>query len=340
MGDDPAPVSGGEQGVKYLMLDPIRRVLRGWMPWIQFQELRREGFVAAWRRARLQRPILQTPPVRTAATGPVEIRVLTWRRDWVNLIWALKTFYHHAGVEYPLVIHDGGLLPKQVPLLLAHFPDARYISMADADTRFPAELRRRGLARSAEYRGKNVSTRKLFDFYLDSTADYVLTIDSDIVFFRRPEELIARPGGWPRNLYNRDLDYWYSMPLDELEAAFGVRPPPCVNSGLALVRRESIDLPVVERYLEHPKLFADPWVTEQTLHALCSVTHGLEFLPDSYRVGGPPGLTPDLVCKHYPGTFRPLLYTEGMRHLLATGLIAALDRSDSRVAPLPDRAVN
>ena len=309
------------------MIATVRRILRGWVPWLRFQELRREGFSVAWRRIRIQNPILQTPPVRTASAGPVEVRVLTWRRDWVNLVWALKTFYHFCGVDYPLVVHDGGLLPRQVNHLLAHFPDARFVPAADADDWCPAELRRRGLSRSAEYRTRNVSTRKLFDFYLDSTADYVLTIDSDIVFFRRPDELLLPPGGWARNLYNRDCDYWYSLSLDELEVVFGVKPPPCVNSGLAIVRRESIDFSAIERYLGNSKLFADPWVTEQTLHALLSTSFGLGFLSDSYRVGGPPGVTPDLACKHYPGTFRPLLYTEGMRHLLDVGLIDALRRS-------------
>jgi len=308
------------------MIATVRRTLRGWVPWLQFQELRREGFRVAGRRIRNQNPIFQTPPVRTASAGPVEVRVLTWRRDWVNLVWALKTFYHFAGVDYPLIIHDGGLLPRQLNQLLVHFPDARFVPAAEADDRYPAELRRRGLSRSAEYRGRNVTTRKLFDFYLDSTADYVVTIDSDIIFFRRPDELIVPPGGWSHNWYNRDCDYWYSLSLDELEVAFGVKPPPCVNSGLALVRRESIGLTAIERYLGHPKLFADAWVTEQTIHALLSTSFGLMFLPDSYRVGGPPGLTPDLVCKHYPGMFRPLLYTEGMRHLLDVGLIDVLAR--------------
>jgi hypothetical protein len=243
------------------------------------------------------------------------------------MIWALKTFYHFAEVDYPLVVHDGGLLPWQIARLSDHFPGVRFILAADADARYPSELRRRGLNRSAEYRARNVSTRKLFDFYLDSTADYVLTIDSDIVFFRKPDELIQPPGGWDRNWYNRDCDYWYSLSLDELEASFGVRPSPFVNSGLAVVRRESMHFPAVERYLGHPTLFADRWVAEQTLHALLSTNYGLAFLPDSYRVGGPPGLTPDLVCKHYPGTFRPHLYTEGMRHLRNVGLIDDLRRS-------------
>lgn len=308
------------------MIALTRRTLRKWLPWVRFQELRREGFAAAYRRRQLQAPILDTPPLRTAAVGPVEVRVLTWRRDWVNLVWALKTYYHFAGVDYPLAIHDGGLLPWQAAALRRHFPDARFLPVAEADARFPAELRRRGLTRSAEYRTRNVSTRKLFDFFLDGTADYVVCIDSDIVFFRRPDLLIVPPGGIGRNRYNEDDGFWYSMTVDELEAAFGVRVPARVNSGLAVVRRESIDFAAVDRYLEHPKLFADPWVTEQTLHALLSTTYGLEFLPPTYRVGGPPGLTPDLVCKHYPGTHRPLLYTEGMRHLLDGGLIADLNR--------------
>jgi hypothetical protein len=302
----------------------IRNALRGWLPWLQFQELRREGCLAAWRRARLHGSILQTPPVRTSGTGQVEVRVLTWRRDWINLIWALKTFYHYAKVDYPLVVHDGGLLPWQSTALLNHFPDAYFIPATAAEARYPAELRRRGLNRSAAYRARNVSTRKLFDFYLDSKADFIITIDSDIVFFRRPDELILQHGGWTRNWYNLDNECWYSLSLDELETAFGVRPPPCVNSGLAVVHRESIDFQAIERYLEHPKLFADRWVSEQTLHALVSTSYGLAFLPESYRVGGPPGVEPDLVCKHYPGAFRPLLYTEAMRRLVDNGLIDGL----------------
>jgi hypothetical protein len=306
------------------MIDFARRRLRGWLPWIRFQELRREGFVAAWRRHKLQVPILQTLPIRTAPRGPVEVRVLTWRRDWINLIWAVKTYYHFAGVDYPLVIHDGGLLAWQVEALRGHFPDARFIPAAEADDRFTAELRRRGLPRSAELRAKNVMSHKLFDFFLDSAADHVISIDSDIVFFRRPDLLIVPPGGLGVNRYNENSGCWYSMSVEELKAAFGIAPPPGVNAGLSVVRRESIDFPTIERFLENPVLFAGDWLTEQTLHALLSVKYGLELLPPTYRVGGPPGLPPDIVCKHYPSEPRPLLYTEGMRQLLDSGLINLL----------------
>ena len=306
------------------MLNSVRRSLRRSLTWIRFQELRREGLRRACQRVSAQRPILRTPPMRTEQAGPVEIRVLTWRRDWINMVWALKSFYHHAGVTYPLVIHDGGLLPRQVGQLRSHFPDARFIPLAEADARFVALLRDRGLNRSAEYRMKNPTTRKLFDFYLDSTAESVITIDSDILFFQRPDQLLVPPGGLDRNRYNQDTRYWYSMTLDELENAFGIRPPPLVNSGLAVIRRRTIDFALIEKCLAHPKLFADDWVTEQTLHALCSTVHGIELLPAEYRVGGPSGIGPEVICKHYPGEFRHQMYTEGMPFLTAAGFLERL----------------
>ncbi|MGO9604270.1 MAG: hypothetical protein ACLQAT_12900 [Candidatus Binataceae bacterium] len=255
----------------------------------------------------------------------MEVRALTWRRDCVDLIWALKSFYLFSGVDYPLYIHDGGLARGQAGFLSKHFPDAKVVLADQAEHEVHAELLRRGLKRCWEYRGLNVTTRKLFDFFLLSKADYIVSIDSDIVFFRRPDLLCVPPEGNRENRYNKDEGYWYSMKLDELEASFGIRPMEYINSGLSLVRRQSIDFDAIERWLQHPKLFADRWVTEQTLHALCSkVSGGAMLLPESYKVSVKAGLTPDMVCKHYPGFFRPLHYEEGMSHLIETGFLDAL----------------
>jgi hypothetical protein len=301
----------------------IQSWLRKQRRWLEFQEANREGWLRAWKRRRTQHRILDTSPIETASTGPVEVRVLTWRRDWINLIWALKSFYHFADVDYPLYIHDGGLGPGQAQELLKHFPQATLIRTSEADVQVAQELQSRGLNRCLAYRQRNVSTRKLFDFYLLSNAEFVISIDSDIVFFRRPQELIPTEST-RKNLYNKDCAYWYSMSLEELEATFSVRPPPLVNSGLALVRRKSMDFDLIDRWLTNPKLFEDTWVTEQTLHAMCSTVYGIELLPATYCVATTPGLKPDMVCKHYPGFFRYHLYAEGMKHLRNTGFLKAL----------------
>ena len=65
---------------------------------------------------------------------------LTWRRDCIDLIWALKSFYHFSGVDYPLTIHDGGLEPWQFSLLQSHFPQAAFVTMDEADQRVESLL--------------------------------------------------------------------------------------------------------------------------------------------------------------------------------------------------------
>ena len=83
-----------------------------------------------------------------------------------------------------------------------------------------------------------------------SDADYVVSIDSDIVFFGRPDLLI--PGDAPplRNRYNKDQQaHHYSAPLDALEASCGVRPVPLINSGLSLICLCMIYFQSIQRWL-------------------------------------------------------------------------------------------
>lgn len=305
-------------------INSLRSWLRDGPRWRDLRAAGREGYGRVLRRRMIQRLILKTPPIRTAVGGAVEVRALTWRRDWQNLLWSLKSFYHFAGVDFPLFIHDGGLAPGQAERLLEHFPTARIVSTAGADEQVTARLRSVKAERCIDWRARNPVTRKLFDFYAMSDADYVVSIDSDIVFFGRPDLLI--PGDAPplRNRYNKDQAYYYSAPLDALEASCGVRPVPLINSGLSLIRPRTIDFQSIERWLENESLFADGWCFEQTLHALCSTKAGVELLPDTYVVGGGGGITPDMVCTHYPGEFRHFLYEEGMRHLIDTGFLRAL----------------
>ena len=282
----------------------------------------REGPRQVWRRRSLQRRILDTPAIRTASSGPVEVRVLTWRRDWIDQVWALKTFYRFSGVDYPLFIHDGGLEASNAQQLREHFPDAILITASDAAEQASAKLKSLDLQRCLAYRFHSVLARRMIDFYLLSDADSIISIDSDVLFFGKPVELVdgsARPA---RNLYNRDVGYWYSMPLDELESSFGIRPIGFINAGLSLVQRESIRFSLIEEWLTHPKMFEETWLTEQTVHALCSTIYGVQWLPGTYQVSTAAGLPPNLISKHYPGFFRPLHYEEGMAGLITNGFLA------------------
>ena len=106
----------------------IRELLRQIPLWVTIQELRREGICNVFQRLKVQRKVLNTSPVFTEVEDEVEIHVLTWRKDYINLLWSLKTFYHLSNKKFPLVIHDGGLGESHKVVLKKHFPNCRLVS--------------------------------------------------------------------------------------------------------------------------------------------------------------------------------------------------------------------
>jgi FkbM family methyltransferase len=58
---------------------------------------------------------------------------------------------------------------------------------------------------------------------------------------------------------------------------------------------------------------------------------GGQLLPDTYCVSTTPGLSDNIICKHYPGFFRPLHYEEGISSLIDSGFLDAVRLFASRI---------
>ena len=290
--------------------------------WYLLRKNSREGWSTPFFRERIRPRIVDTPPVTTAATGPAEVHVLTSQGDWINLLWSLKSFYHFAERDYPLVIHADGTCDAATCATLAqHFPTARIIGKSEADAALAQPLA--GYPLCARYRGFHALARKAFDtgYYLQ--APRMLLLDSDLVFFAPPRELIARTEDpeYTRSTFNADVAPGLNISPDEARRRFGIEVVERINSGLALVQREVLNLDWMEEFLACQSLWdGHPWRIEQTLLALGASRHGVELLPDSYRVSLRPGLA-GCVVKHYVGAVRHLMYREGMAHLWRGGFL-------------------
>ena len=298
------------------MIKVVRELLRQIPLWVMIQELRREGIYNVFQRLKVQRKILNTTPVFTEIEDEVEIHVLTWRKDYINLLWSLKTFYYLSDKKFPLVIHDGGLGESHKLVLKKHFPNCRLISRNIANEEVETFLLDHGYNVSNEYRKSNVATLKVFDYFYYSRAKRIIHIDSDIVFFKKPDEFLNYINS-RKSVFNKDMGYAYSTSIEELKELTGLNIPPLINSGLFVIDRESIDLKMIEKCLsESSKLFDNKWVTEQTLHAICATQADFDFLSEHYLISTKRSNTEDLVCKHYTGFFRPLFYQEGLKKVI------------------------
>lgn len=278
----------------------------------------RHGLAGSLRREFLLPKVIDLPPLEGMDDPGCEVHVLTSRGDWLMLVWALRTFYRASGLRCKLCIHeDGSLDTVAVATLRAQFPEARLIRRDEADRLMEAVLA--DAPRCKRERAANNLLLKTFDFHAYLEADRMLMLDSDVLFFRRPDalvDLIVRPGPQPAS-FNRDWRYGYSIPAEELavaEAPWNATEP-LFNSGLGVLPRGSVPPGVCEElFARFPSLTSHHHLVEQTLIALCAHRHGHVFLPAYYDVhDGSSDFRRSV--RHYSGPFRARFYAEGLPHV-------------------------
>ena len=314
----------------------IRQIVRRSRTWVGFQELRREGWGNVIRRWRTAPKILRTRPVRTeppehADPAGCEVHVLVWDRDHLLGLWAAKSFYATAGVEWPLFWHQGGpLSARTADRLRAHFPDSRLVTADVADQTVNARLDALGFPNLRSARSQAFMLRKLVDPVLLGHSRYMLLLDTDVLFFAQPTELLdAVAGNSSVGVFNRDQKSWYTITPQLARERLGIELPERLNAGLGLVPRALLNLTRAEHWLAAaPELLSETWLTEQTIQALYAGLNGVRFLPETYVLSTEPGLaTADgrgLVAKHYASHPRPLLFREGIPHVLRGGILENL----------------
>ena len=274
------------------------------------------GVRAAWYRDVVRPRIRDRQPFSETTDYACEIHVLTSQADYLNLLWALHSFFAASRRQYALCIHDDGTLTADaVDQLLSAFPAARLISRREGDARLSELLA--PYKRCRELRATNNLALKIFDFAAFLQSDRMMLLDSDILFFSRPEGLLTALEGGARNSLNRDWRYGYS--IDE-DAKLDFELPPLINSGLGLIHRASIRYDWIEDFLTLPNILSHPHRIEQTLFALCSARFGFDMLPAEYDVHLGPA-KPGIPSRHYVGPIRHLMYSEGMRCLVRDGLL-------------------
>jgi hypothetical protein len=279
---------------------------------LRFRQKFQYGLRVAYWRDVVRPRILRTSPIRETDNATCEIHVLTSNADWLNLIWALKSFYWASGRRYALCIHDDGTLqPSDVAILKSHFPKARLIERKAADQRVHEALADH--PRCWQFRQTNLLAPKVFDFPVYLESKRMLLLDSDVLFFSEPKALldVIENADYAKNCFNSDISSSYTV-------------EPEINSGLALIHGSSLRFDWIEEFLQMPGILQGHfWRIEQTLYALCSSKFGVELLPSEYSVRlGPCNLS--LPCRHYVGAIRHLMYGEGIRHLVKVGMLKAL----------------
>ncbi len=240
-------------------------------------------------------------------------------------LWALKSFAYASQCSPAIVIHDDGTLTEQDSALLeSHLARATVISRRTADSRVAHALRAHPRCLAMRQSPTFVCALKLFDPWIVSASDLLVLVDSDILFFRRPDELLNCVNAAVA-CFNSDYQDAYTASADAIFAALGALPLPRVNAGLVAMSRRHFDLDLIERYFAY---FPSPIPCldrhEQTLYAVMLGRAQAHRLSGAYQISKQP-IHAGTVSHHFVNDGSRLHFsTRGVATLRSRGMLDAI----------------
>jgi hypothetical protein len=269
-----------------------------------------------YKKSFLARKILNASPQSVPQAADLEIHVLACSKDFLCLLWALRSFYFYAGNVAALRIHDDGTLQSwQFDAIGRLFPGSRTFSKSQSDKDVVGFLA--PYPNCLKSRLQSFYMIKVFDFFLFSQAKRIILLDSDVLFFERPIELLAEGR---QSVFNADIWTNYVYSPREIEKRFGRVVPEKVNVGVGAMNKDCFDLESLEKILNDDGLRATPFITDQTLITILASPKDIRLLGPEYKISLSRGLA-NTVSKHYTRLVRYLFYLEGLPHLVASGIL-------------------
>jgi len=256
-------------------------------------------------------------PIRTG-TPNVTLHFLTGRRFWYQTAFCLHSFGQQSEAGIHAEIYDDGSLDSSLSRQLAQFGPGINLRAAPAiRERLDALLPEAKFPMLRERWRNYPNIRKLTDPHLGSTG-WKLVIDSDLLFFRRPDFLLDWLAAPDRPLHAVDCEESYGYSRALMERLAGAPIPPLVNVGLCGLRSESLNWPEIEAWCA--ELIArekTSYYLEQALVAMLvarekarAVAPAADYVT---KPGRAEGLAPTAVMHHYVAESKRWYFRSGWR---------------------------
>ncbi len=205
--------------------------------------------------------VLKTPLSMCNPDAKTELHTLTAHHHLYMYITAIKSFLRFFD-DIAIVAHDdGSLTDNDMKVLSEHVKGVRIVEIKSADKRMKKQLA--DFPRSRRFRSRIVNAMELFDNILLSETDKIVTMNSDVLFFKEPHELIA----WILRDDHAIMSVYEENPTNQKDflSKHSCLFPPHVTICLTCFRKKIFDLKFVESALAVSR---HDWFTGQNMYPL------------------------------------------------------------------------
>lgn len=238
-----------------------------------------QGITARGRRAMEEASRKLTPVLPVSSDSP-EIYFLTGRRFWYQTAFCFWSLRRHTEKPLRLVLVDDGTIDSHVRAECERiFPGSRIAGARETEDWLDTYLPVDRFPTLREQRAHYLHLRKLTDVHVGREG-WKLVLDSDMLFFRRPEALLAWLAAPSAPLHMLDIQNAYGYPETSLAKLTSASLPQRVNVGVLGLQSESIDWEQLESWCaELIRRHGTSYYLEQALCALLLSSRNPTALP-------------------------------------------------------------
>lgn len=238
----------------------VARCRREGGPWEQW--LDRRGRLAMISAADRLAPLPPAP-----ASAP-EVYLLTGRRFWYQSAFCVHSLSAQSGPIRPVFVDDGSFDPALAAEAQRIFPGSQIEWSHEIEHRLDAVLPTKKFPSLRTQRRTYIHLRKLTDVHAGQDG-WRLVLDSDMLFFRRPDSLLTWLAAPDRPIHMIDVHNAYGYPIPTLGNLGGRAVPECVNVGVCGLKSDAIDWDKLEHWTARLlTLHGSSYYLEQALVAL------------------------------------------------------------------------
>ena len=286
-----------------------RIAYRGWyQPLAACRQSWREGGpIAQWITRRGRRQMLAAvdalPPLDAAPGDAPEVSFLTGRRFWYQTAFCFWSLARQAGRPIRAAFADDGSLDGRLrEACLRLFPGSAIASLEEIEARLDEHLPESRFPTLRARRREYPNLRKLTDVHAGRHG-WRLVLDSDMLFFRRPDLLLAWLAAPDRPLHMIDVHDAYGYPPALLESLAGAPVPHRLNVGICGLNSDEIDWARLEFWCRRLQEAAGTsYYQEQALVALMLTGRACRIAPAAdYRLmpADAEARRPSAIMHHY-----------------------------------------
>lgn len=242
------------------------------------------------------------------------LHMLCQEEDVLMAEWAIRSFLKHSGLCPKIIIHDDGSMTKESARRLENrFSNLKVLFRSKALKMLESH---KGFERIREFsiKGHNI-VMQLIDIFLLNDTSKVMLMDSDILFFNKPQEIIDFVNGQTDCdvLVSKQPGTYDLMVSDDYASKYHIyeRRAGFMNSGMIIFNKVSILQDKFYEFFDNTKRSYDDYFLGMSGWGCIISQVNYKFLPeDKYILKGRP--IKDTIMKHFTGPRRYEFYAYGI----------------------------